>query len=484
VGASTVVSLGYQRQDARRKAPVWGAIPLFATDSTYIDLPRSTIFSPPWMRWNGTADTLYATLEHQLNDDWSLKASVSHTKTKTFRLGTYGDRLPGAESGPFIDRTTGAGVALYAYPSGSTDKEDTLDAYVSGKFELDGRKHDLVVGMSASRIASRSDRYTMSHWVYAIPNIFTWGGSAPMPEYAKTGAWGTTITQQTGLYASARWRVSDPLSVLTGVHMTNWRRQTDNYGTSGTYTDTTDVQRENRKLMPYIGAVYDITPALAAYASYARIFSPQSYMRDRNHQPLSPVIGSHTELGLKAKLFDGRMQANFALFETRQDNLGVTDPDIKIPLPDGSMPYMTVDGTKTPGFELDFSGHVTKNWRVNVGLSHTEVKPLVTEQAKHLLHLGANYQFSSALAPLSAGASLQWRSLVRYPYGNERPDGVEEPFKLPPLALIGLYATWKFSPKVSATLAVNNLTDKKYWGNSYNNYGDPRNMSLTVRAAF
>lgn len=77
VGASTVVSLGYQRQDTKRKAPVWGAIPLFATDSTYIDLPRSTNFSPPWTRWNGTADTLYATLEHQLNDDWSLKASVT-----------------------------------------------------------------------------------------------------------------------------------------------------------------------------------------------------------------------------------------------------------------------------------------------------------------------------------------------------------------------------------------------------------------------
>ena len=38
---------------------------------------------------------------------------------------------------------------------------------------------------------------------------------------------------------------------------------------------------------------------------------------------------------------------------------------------------------------------------------------------------------------------------------------------------------------VSATLAVNNVTNQKYWANlDYGNYADPRNVSVTLRAAF
>jgi acyl-CoA synthetase (NDP forming) len=48
-----------------------------------------------------------------------------------------------------------------------------------------------------------------------------------------------------------------------------------------------------------------------------------------------------------------------------------------------------------------------------------------------------------------------------------------------------LRATWQFNPKLSATMAINNVTDKKYWANlDYGNYADPRNVSLTLRAAF
>ena len=41
-------------------------------------------------RWERTSGTLYATLDHQLNDDWSLKAALNHTEGDTFRLSTYG----------------------------------------------------------------------------------------------------------------------------------------------------------------------------------------------------------------------------------------------------------------------------------------------------------------------------------------------------------------------------------------------------------
>src|SRR5690606_37040942 len=292
VGLSTVVSVGHQRQSNDPKAPIWGTIPRFATDGTPIDLPVSTSFSPPWTRWERNANTTYATLEHQFNDDWSLKTALNHTEGDTYSLRTYAYGATTSQA-PFIDRATGAGATLYASVGGASEKQDTLDTYLSGKFELGGRKHDLVLGLSSTPIATRTDIYApLTGWSHTIPTVYAWDGNAPQPAVAKTGAWRTQVTRQTGLYASARWRVADPLSVLTGVRVTDWSRYTDNYGSTGDLTDRTAVQDENKKVTPYVGLVYDITPALSGYASYARIFNPQNY-KDRNNEPLSPVVGSN-----------------------------------------------------------------------------------------------------------------------------------------------------------------------------------------------
>ena len=487
LGRSTVVALGYQRQSNDPKAPIWGTIPRFAIDGSPIDLPTSVSFSPPWTRWERTSGTLYATLEHQINDDWNLKAALNHTEGDTFSLRTYGYGRT-VSLAPFINPATGAGTTLYAAVGGGSEKQDTVDAYLSGKFELGGRKHDLMVGMSSTRIATRTDGYSsVASWSYVIPNIYTWDGNAPAPAYSKTGAWRTQITQQTGLFASARWRLADPLSLLTGVRLTDWHRHSDNYGTTGTYAGKSAIQDENRKVTPYIGAVYDITPTLSAYASYTRIFNPQNY-KDRNNNPLSPVIGSNAEAGLKAELLDRRIQAHFAVFQTKQDNYGVRDGAITTPLPDGTLPYVAVNGTKSTGFELEFAGMATRQWRVSAGLTRARVTRAPTDLIyanlpDYLLQLGTDYQLSGSLAPLSVGGNLVWQSSVEG-FNIPHPTGTVT-VKQSPTAVLGLRASWQFNPKLSATLAVNNVTNKKYWANlDYGNYSDPRNVSLTTRAAF
>lgn len=489
MGAATVVSVGFQRQKNDPTAPIWGTIPRFASDGAAIDLPVSTSFSPSWTRWERTSETLFVNAEHQINDDWFVRANLSRTKGDTFRLATYGYGATTAQA-PFPDRLTGAGVRLYAGLSGGADVQDQLDGYVSGKFELGGRKHDLVLGVSTSRIVSTSDAYTsVLGWSHTIGNIYTWDGNAPAPSYSRTGAWRDQTTRQTGLYASARWRVSDPLSVLTGLRMTNWHRQTDAYNTTGVHTGTSAVQDVERKLTPYVGAVYDITPSLAAYASYTRIFNPQNY-RDANNNPLPAVIGSNAELGIKGDFLERRLQASFAVFQTQQDNYGVVDSSRpQGSLPDGATPYVAVNGTRSHGFEIDLAGQIHSRWRVNASLTKATVTRNTSDLIwanlpEYLLRLGADYQFSGALAPLTLGGDMQWQSkLVGYNYKHPTQGAVtvtEAPF-----ALLNLRANWKFSAKVDATLALNNVTNQKYWTNlDYGNYGDPRNATLTVRAAF
>jgi outer membrane receptor for ferric coprogen and ferric-rhodotorulic acid len=488
VGNATVVSAGYQRQSNEPTAPIWGTIPRFTSTGAVIDLPLSTSFSPSWTRWERTSSTLFAKLEHQFNDDWALQTTLSRTEGDTFRLSTYGYGLT-TSSAPFPNATTGAGMKLYAGLSGGSDVQDQLDGYVSGKFNLGGRKHDLVAGVSTSRTVARTDVYSsVAGWSYTIPNIYTWDGTAPAPTYSKTGAWRDQITQQTGVYASARWRLSDPLSVLTGLRVTHWQSRTESHSTTGAYTGTSAVQEVKNELTPYLGVVYDITPQLAAYGSYTRIFNPQNY-KDRYNTPLDPVVGSSAEVGVKTDWLDKRIQASLALFQTQQDNYGVVDSTRPAnSLPDGSTPYVAVNGTKSHGFELDVTGQLNRQWRVNAGLTKATITRAATDLIyanipEHLLRLGTDYQFGGALAPLSLGGDLQWQSET-VGYNIPAPSG-KVTVTEPSVALLNLRATWKFSPKVSATLALNNLTNRKYWANiDYGNYGDPRNVMLTVRAAY
>jgi len=47
---------------------------------------------------------------------------------------------------------------------------------------------------------------------------------------------------------------------------------------------------------------------------------------------------------------------------------------------------------------------------------------------------------------------------------------------------VNLYATYRFSDRLSASLSVTNATDHRYWATlDYPNYGEPRNATVSLR---
>lgn len=492
LGRDTVASVGYQRQRNAPKAGIWGAIPRFTSDSGLADLPRSTNFSPDWTRWSRESGTLFATLDHQFNNDWSLKASLNHTEGKTFSLRTYAYGLT-TSSAPFPNATTGAGVNLYAAVGGGTETMDTLDARVSGRFELGGLKHDVFFGFSSLRTNTRTNGYTnlasgSTQYVYSIPDVFNWDGSAPVPNYVRTGAYTEQKTDQDAIYGSARWRLAPPLSVLTGIRLTNWRRHTDNFNTRGAYTSTTARQSVGQEPSPFLGLVYDITPNLSAYASHTSIFNPQNY-KDRNNQPLAPVKGISSEAGVKGEWPALGISGSFALFEVKQDNYGVRDStQPNGSLPDGSSAYVAVNGTKTLGWEADVATQLSDSWKATAGVTKVNTWRNTSDLTyanvpEWLIKLGTQYRFSGALQPLEIGAQLLWQGrmdAINVPSPSGPTQVTQSPF-----GLLNLNASWRFSEATTINLAVTNALDKTYWATlDYANHGEPRFVSLTLRTKF
>ncbi|RYH00407.1 MAG: TonB-dependent siderophore receptor [Alphaproteobacteria bacterium] len=495
LGRSTVASVGYQRQKNDPTAGVWGTIPRFTSDGGLANLPESTNFSPSWTRWSRESGTLFATVDHQFNSDWSLKASLNHTEGKTFSLRTYasGPFVGGTIQQPFPDRATGAGINLYAAVSGGNETQDTLDARLSGQFKLGGRKHDLSVGVSSLRTDNVTDGYTnlasgSTRYIYTIPNVFNWDGSASYPVYGRNGNFTEQKTSQDAVYGSARWRLAEPLSLLTGARFTNWRRQTDTY-TAPNGAFGVVRQQVEREPSPFLGVVYDLGQNLSAYASHTGIFNPQNY-KDRDGHPLDPVKGTSDEVGIKGEWPVQGLSGSFAFFQVKQDNYGVRDSSVPPNTLDNgtASAYVGVDGTSSFGWEADVAARLTSNWQATAGVTRVSTKRHALDLTyanlpEWLVKLGTQYRFSGALQPIEVGAQLLWQGrmdAVNVPSPSGPTMVTQSPF-----GLLNLNASWRFSESTSVNLAVNNALDKRYWATlDYANYGEPRFASLTLRTRF
>ncbi len=488
---STTLSVGYQTQDNNPVGSTWGTVPFFDSQGNFAHLPRETNLSPKWSYWQRETSTAFANLEQRFGENWLLKINTAYTRGNVQNVRLYGTGNP--------DPVTGAGIFLRAAAGDSEDTRRNVDAYLSGTFPLFGRDHDLTVGAQWADLESTTNTIALSYptdWArcgtercYYIPNVHGWNGDISEVTYTRTGARRVAHTTQSGFYLATRLRLADPLSLIAGARLSRWETLTRAYNAAGAYTATSGAYKVSDEVTPYVGLVYDITPNVSAYASYTEIFNPQNY-KDRNENLLAPVQGSNLEAGLKTQWFDGRLTANAALFEAKQDNYAVRDmsvPDNS--LSDGSSAYIGVNGTKARGWEMDINGEVMPGWTINAGFTHVKVTRAPTDMLyanppEDLLQLNTSVRLPGVLDRLTVGGGFSWQSEVEG-YNIPYPLGGTRTVKQPAYMLVNLHANYAINDSWTASLNVRNALDKTYWANlDYNNYGEPRFVSASLRWKF
>lgn len=487
----TTLSVGYQTQDNNPVGSTWGTVPFFDSQGNFAHLPRETNLSPKWSYWQRETSTAFANLEQRFGENWLLKINTAYTRGNVQNVRLYGTGNP--------DPVTGAGIFLRAAAGDSEDTRRNVDAYLSGTFPLFGRDHDLTVGAQWADLESTTNTIALSYptdWArcgtercYYIPNVYGWNGDISEVTYTRTGARRVAHTTQSGFYLATRLRLADPLSLIAGARLSRWETLTRAYNAAGAYTATSGAYKVSDEVTPYVGLVYDITPNVSAYASYTEIFNPQNY-KDRNENLLAPVQGSNLEAGLKTQWFDGRLTANAAVFEAKQDNYAVRDmslPDGS--LSDGSSAYIGVNGTKARGWEMDINGEVMPGWTVNAGFTHVKVTRAPTDMLyanppEDLLQLNTSVRLPGVLDRLTVGGGFSWQSEVEG-YNIPYPLGGTRTVKQPAYMLVNLHANYAINDSWTASLNVRNALDKTYWANlDYNNYGEPRFVSASLRWKF
>lgn len=473
---STLLTLGLSHQTTHSNAPMRTGFPLFTTDGGKTDIQRSFNTSPDWSYYDRQQSTVFASVEQHFDNGWSGKLEYSHTRNDYDTVVAY---MAGE-----IDTQTGAGAVIMPTRWQATPQQDNLDAYLTGAFPLLGREHELIGGVTLSRLEERGTP-NYGGWqrpgsVYngVIGNIYDWDGSAPKPTFNKVGDSDLTETQYAA-YLTSRWHLTDAASLILGSRVVDWQRDSTSrlYGGATTKTDRT----ETGIVIPYAGFVYDLNDTWTAYASYTQIFNPQSAtVRDVKGTPLDPQEGTGYEVGLKAGFYEGRLNTSLALFRVEQDNLAVADGSNLAP--NGFQAYRAENGTTSEGVELEVNGEISEGWQFTGGYSYSvsfndDDRRIVTEIPRNSVKLFTTYRLPGALDKLTVGGGLNWQSEAGYDLSYATTQSS--------YALASLMAKYQISPSLTASVHVNNLFDKEYYTTTAAGlYGAPRNFMTTLRYAY
>lgn len=464
---STTLTVGGSVQQDNNNGYDWGGLPT-RLDGSFYDLSRSTSTAGKWAYLDKLNRNVFADIKHSFNEDWNLTVATNLIWSNADFLAQVG----------YHTFDTDSSMQYYPNSARYDDEQINLDAALNGAFNLMGRKHEVVVGTSMRR--DRLQYVTGSPSVYPTVDVLDFDSSQfPKPEIVGDLTPSRHVRKDKGIYAATRLNPTDDLHVILGSRL-SWV----DYDTQGPWE--TDRFKEDRKVIPYGGIVYDITDQTSVYASYTEIYKLQSNYSVDN-KLLAPTTGSNYEIGLKNELFDGRLNASLALFQVDQAGLPQVVPEagrVCGPTRDARC-YTEGAKVRNRGFDAEVSGELMPGWNASMGYTYSHPKYVAgaskgdiygTENSpQRLLKAATTYQLPGGLDQWRVGTSVYHQSKL---YLNNITQGAYN--------LVDLNANYRVNQNVSVQLNLNNVFDEKYYTAIFstdtgNYYGAPRNFALTLR---
>ena len=486
LGPNTLVSAGYGHQDHQSHGAMWGALPLYYTDGTRIDLDRSANTGPRWAGWNVVDRQIFGDITQRIGSNWVAKISAIRKAVSEDDEIFYVYGNPDRTSPDGINAATGAGI--YSYPGAfqAEGRNLTIDAYLSGKIALFGREHDVMLGVNrGAQEYTQASSYDNALIGIGLPLATTaFDGSFARPNFPVpyTPSLDTHTRRETA-YGLLRLNLADPLKVMVGGNYTRAFSEGASYGTPTAYDRT--------RFLPFVGATYDLGASISAYASFATIFNPQNQF-DADNRLLTPIEGDNLEAGLKGEWLGGRLNASAAIFQARQKNTAEAAGSKTFTLPDGSTVlrniFRGVDAT-SQGIELEFGGQLVTGLQATGGYTIMRIRgqngdPARTFVPRNTARLNLTYA-PPTLPQLKLGASAQYQSrFYLEPTGVvSSTTGKQVRITQGAYAVLDLLARYDLTDHVAVSANLKNVTNAKYLGAlNYDQgyYSAPRSILGTI----
>lgn len=304
-------------------------------------------------------------LTHDINKDWSLRASGRYTHA-TSRLGIV------YASGTL---TADPSQQVYNRASYSTDERgDTwvFDNQLRGRFTTGALQHDVLFGVDYQTATANE--------VYAFGSATPLNGYAPVygtmpvprtPAEVPNPFAGVQSprTNQAGVYAQDQISVGGLRVLLSGRH--DW----------AAVRIAPNTAAQNSEQFTYrVGALYKTSFGLAPYVSYSTSFEPNGTYQAVQNGPFiaaKPTIGRQIEGGAKYTVPGTQILVTGAYFRIDQSNLVVTAPP---PLNTGSQSGKF----RSEGFEIEANAPLPYGFDARVAYSRQKVQKIADSDPANL----------------------------------------------------------------------------------------------------
>lgn len=473
---STTVTAGYNETTHKPNANNWGALPLLDDKGQQISYDRSYNPNPDWAHWDNISKNAFIELKQKIGADWVAKLTYNHnSKDRDSRL-LYYYGYPAAD---------GSGVSLTAFGGQERNKNNVTDLNLQGSFNLFNRQHELAVGYSyadneqmdqqssgfihdtnintvvtPTAGGSYTTQYT-TNWQSWTPQSVTWSDFTEGASYKQ---------KISSAYAVTRLHLTEPFKTILGANYVKAESKGSSYGSPQDF--------DKDKLLPYIGFTYDLNPEYTGYASYTKIFRPQTTIDQNTNSVADPIDGDSYEVGIKSSWLDNRLNGTIALFRTTQNNypLRGSDNPLKRSVP--------VSDLRSQGVEFGLVGQLTDDLNLAFGYTQFDLKDLKnggkarTYNPDQTLNLLATYHVPQ-LDKLRVGAGVQWQNKI----SQYVPD-VNATIRQDSYALFKLMASYELNDNMTLQANGYNLGNKKYLngfpdGQGY--YGAPANYTVALK---
>lgn len=470
----TTLSLGASQQKLDTVRDL--GLPTYA-NGTLINLPRSTFAGRTGNTQKQETSEMFAELEHRLSGGGLMKFSAREVERYTYDRGVRGNSA--------VNPVTGL-ITLQGAASERETKNRNLDAYITTPFELGGRTHRALVGVSYS---TEDDKTANAPSLAGgTLNIFQPNYNVAIPPLV-VGPYSAGATQtQTGLYGQVQLKPWDRWTFLVGGRVSRWETESRNLIT-GVRNST---QKPKPQFTPLTAAIFELNDHSSLYGSYAETFVAQTAL-DINNKLLPARTGSQIEFGIKSEFFNKRLNTHFAVFRILDNDRAMADPNA----PTGTASIAGGE-VRSQGFEAEVSGQIRPGWEITAGYAYTDTKILKAAANE----IGQTFSSGTPKHNVNVWSKHTWRDgafkrwsvagglrAVSDTYAASGTGNNIIRINAPGYTVVNAQVGYQISPTTSLSLTVNNLFDKTYYEkvsipSRQNFYGEPRAVMLALRTAW
>ncbi|MFC3658182.1 TonB-dependent siderophore receptor [Xanthomonas hyacinthi] len=400
-------------------------------------------------------------LRWRIDDAWNARLDLSYSKFRS-AINKIWDYV--------LDRE--GDTSTYIYDLGNLAENYLAQGLLEGRFSTGPIDHQLVAGLSWQQADSG----------WAKQNLWYQLGSSNLYEdsdlsYHSTHSRDTYRSdrvEQNALFASDTLRAGAHWSLLLGLRHTRYEQ--NSWDVDGAHT----ARYQKSVDTPTVALMFKPRVDQTLYASYVESLEQGStvgQLYENRNTLLPPLQSKQYELGYKLERAGWALDAAWFRIERGAEYGNAANYYVQ----DGEVRYQGVD--------VSASAQATPNWRIGAGATWLDAEYLRSEAAamgrtpagvaKFQATLNTVYIFD-AIPGLSVHAAA--KHYGSQPYGTSMWNDLYD-LTLPSFTLLDAGIGYRMrlaATPVTLRAEITNLTDRRYWSNDGNGYGQPRTWALSA----